>query len=311
MRVTANTFPDSLITQLDALATRQNRLQNQAATGQRIQLPEDDPSAMRRVLDLQTEGRALQQYRSNIATLQEQSNASFDIVKKLKQVSDRAGEIAVLADGTKSPLELKSYATEVAQLIQQAVQYTNARHRGDFIFSGTKSDTPPFKAVLDSAGQVSSVTYQGNLQLAQTEISQGVTVSAFAIGANTTGSGPQGLITDSRTGADFFKHLIDLQNHLQAGDTKSISAQDQAQLAKDENNFLFHVGTAGAVQRRLEDSASILQNRSQSIETLVSKETDADLAQTLVRLNETQNAYRAALQSGGTILHISLLDFLR
>ena len=53
MRVTANIFPDSLVNQLAKLTIRQNRLQNQVATGQRIELPEDDPSAMRRVLDLQ------------------------------------------------------------------------------------------------------------------------------------------------------------------------------------------------------------------------------------------------------------------
>ncbi|MBI3414284.1 MAG: hypothetical protein HY043_03015 [Verrucomicrobia bacterium] len=311
MRVTANTFPDSLVTQLNNLATQQNRLQNQAATGQRIQLPEDDPSAMRRVMDLQTESKALQQYRSNIATLQEQSNASFAVIKQLKQVSDRAGEIATLADGIKSPLELKTYATEISQLIQAAVQYANSQHHGDYMFAGTKSNTPPFAATMDSSGQITGVTYQGNDQLAHAEIAKGVTVAAFTVGANTTGSGPRGLISDSRTGADFFQHLIDLQKHLQAGDTKSISAQDQAQLAKDEDNFLYHVGETGATQSRLNDSATIHQNRGQSIETLVSKEVDADMAQTLVRLNESQTAYKAALQSGSTMLQISLLDFLR
>jgi hypothetical protein len=39
MRVTFNTFPNSLVTQLGDLASRQIRLQNQAATGQRIELP--------------------------------------------------------------------------------------------------------------------------------------------------------------------------------------------------------------------------------------------------------------------------------
>ena len=48
MRVTANTFPNSLLNQLSSLATRQNRLQNQAATGQRVQFPEDDPGIRRR-----------------------------------------------------------------------------------------------------------------------------------------------------------------------------------------------------------------------------------------------------------------------
>jgi len=37
---------------------------------------------------------------------------------------------------------------------------------------------------------------------------------------------------------------------------------------------------------------------------------DADLAQTLVRLNQTQTAYQAAMQSGAQLLQSSLLDYL-
>ena len=54
MRVTANTFPNALLNQLSSLSQRQNKLQNQAATGQIVSLPEDDPVAMRRILDMDT-----------------------------------------------------------------------------------------------------------------------------------------------------------------------------------------------------------------------------------------------------------------
>ncbi|HKX61206.1 MAG TPA: hypothetical protein VJS65_05170 [Verrucomicrobiae bacterium] len=54
MRVTANTFPNALLNQLSSLGQRQNKLQSQAATGQIVSLPEDDPVAMRRILDMDT-----------------------------------------------------------------------------------------------------------------------------------------------------------------------------------------------------------------------------------------------------------------
>ena len=59
MRVTANMFPDRLSGQLATISARQNRLQEQAATGQRITRPDDDPGAMRRVLDLPEIARRL------------------------------------------------------------------------------------------------------------------------------------------------------------------------------------------------------------------------------------------------------------
>jgi len=311
MRVTANTFPNSLVDQLNQLALRQNRLQNQATTGQRIQSPEDDPAAMRRVLDLQTESKSLDQYRNNMATLGDQANTSFVSIKALKRISDRASEITVLADGTKSPGDLKVYSAQITQLIQEAVQLTNSRYRGDYLFGGTKSDQPPFVSTMNASGQVTAVTYQGNSSVAESEIAPGVTLSAETPGANTSGSGPQGLITDSRTGADLFNHLISLQNNLRAGNTAAISTTDHPQLALDEENFIIHLSTNAAVQARLEASATVAKTRGDSLEAFVSKEADADLAQTLVRLNETQNAYKVALQSGGSILQLSLMDYLR
>jgi flagellar hook-associated protein 3 FlgL len=47
-----------------------------------------------------------------------------------------------------------------------------------------------------------------------------------------------------------------------------------------------------------------------SVNQLISQESDADLAQTLVELNQLQSAYSAAMQSAGRILKISLLDYI-
>ena len=311
MRVTANTFPDSLLTQLGSLSQRQNKLQNQAATGQLLQLPEDDPVAMRRVLDLQAEGKAIGQYQRNISRHQELANDSFSAMKGLKTISDRARELAIAADGLKSQDELNIYAKEVTELIKQAVQTVNARNRGDYIFAGTRSNQPPFVMATDANDTVTSVTYQGNGSLAESEITNGVTLSSLAIGENNSGAGPRGLITDNRVGADFFNHLISLQNNLLSGNVAAIETSARVNLQSDEDNFLFHLGTNGAIQARLGATSSNTTKRGDKVEALVSQEVDADIAQTIVRLTQTQTAYQAALQSAGRILSTSLLDYLR
>lgn len=304
-------FSESLVGQLARITTRQNRLQAQAATGQRISQPEDDPGAMRRVLDLQSEARSVEQHRKNLAVLKEQATVGYSAIAGLKRISDRAGEIAVLADGTKSPEDLRNYATEVTQLLQQAVQLANTKHRGNYVFAGTKNDLPAFTVATNGSGQVTAVTYQGNASVAETEVTPGMTMSAQVVGANTSGSGPRGLFADNAAGADFFNHLISLQNHLQAGDAGSVNGADLPALQRDEDNFLFHIAQNGAAQARLEATDSLAASRSVSVTSLISGEVDADLAQTLVRLSETQNAYQAALQTGGTIMNQSLLDYLR
>ncbi len=311
MRVTANTFPNSLLNQLGSLSQRQNKLQQQAATGQKVALPEDDPVAMRRVLDMQSENTSNAQYQRNIARHQEVASAGFGAIKSLKSISDRAREIAISADKLKSPAELKIYAKEVTELIKQAAQLGNTKNRGDYLFAGTLVDQPPFVVTTDADGVVTDVSYQGNTTVAESEIDSGITVSAQTPGENTTGSGPRGMFSDSRVGADFFGHLIDLQDHLLAGDAAAIDSTDRAALGRDEDNFLYHVGTNGAIQSRLDASKGLTTQRMDTLQQLVSKEVDADLTETIVHLTQTQTAYQAALQSAGRILGSSLLDYLR
>ena len=310
MRVTASTFSNTLVDQLNRLAVRQYGLQNQAATGQKVSLPEDNPSAIRRILDMQAEASTLAQYRSNIDRHQELANATYNTIKALKTLSDRAGEIATSVDDLKSRDELNVLATEINELVRQGVQLANSSNRGDYLFGGTRTDLAPFVIAEDASGLITGVTYQGNTTLAESEISENETFTAQTLGANTTGSGPRGLITDSRSGADFFNHLIALRDHLLSGDTDAI-ATDRVNLATDEDNFIIQMGTNGAIQARLETAKAVATSRSESVSNLISREVDADLAQTIVRLNETQTAHQAALQSGGTILNRSLLDFLR
>jgi len=159
--------------------------------------------------------------------------------------------------------------------------------------------------------QVTGVTYQGNTDVPELEIAQGTTLSVQVPGANTSGTGPQGLLADSRTGADVFAHLISLRQHLAAGDTTAIAATDRAALSKDEDNVLYHLANTGAVQARLETASTATSSRVTELRQSLSQETDADLATTMVQLTTTQTAYRAALQSGASLLNTSLMDYLR
>ena len=311
MRVTSNSFPSSLVNQLGQLSDLQNRLQTQISTGQRIQLPQDDPVATQQVLGIQTEVSTVAQQQSNIAHEQELASSTYNAINGLKTISDRANEIATLADGTKSPQDLATYASEVTELIKQGVEAANTQIGGSYLLAGTQNDQPPFSLTTDSNGLVTGVSYQGNTSLAENEVASGVTMSAQTLGANSTGNGPRGLVTDSRSGADLFNHLIALQNHLTSGDTSTIASQDRANLSKDEDNLLFHVSANSAVQARLEAASSSDSDRTTSLQQRLSSETSADMAQTIVRLNQTQNAYRAALASGSQILNLSLLDYLK
>ena len=312
MRIAGTSYTDSLVNQLNFLTSEQYRLQSQVSTGQRIQKPEDDPAGMAQALRLQADTSTLGQYAQNITTLQARANTVSDAMQQLKTISDRAGEIATMADGTATSTQLQAYAAEVNQMIQQAVQLGNRQDGNQYVFSGTKSDTRPFVATTDANGIVTGVSYQGNTSIAQAEISTGTTLGVDVPGANTSGSGPRGLLADSRYGADFFNHLIALQKDLASGNTTAIAKTDAPALSKDEDNLIYNITNNGLIQSRLDSAATMAGNLQSSVQQSFTKIAGVDVTKTITDLSQAQSTYQAALASSSVLLKLqqSVLQYL-
>ena len=298
MRIATNTISDNIVRQIQALGTQQAKLQNQVATGQRIFQPEDDPSAVGRVLNLETEQRQLAQYQNNATRALELSQASFSGLQAIKKVSDRATEIGTLGGGAISSDAAKAYASEVDQLIEQTVQLANTKLGNDYIYAGTKVDTAPFVATRNALGQITAVNYAGDAARAPIPLS-----ATSSVTPGTSGDTNLGL-------NDFLNHLVSLRDALTSNDTAAVSTA-QTGLISTEDQLVSSLAENGGVQTRIEASQSQQQDLATSLASLVSKETDADLPSTIVKLNQTQTAYQAALQSAASIMKISLLDYIR
>jgi flagellar hook-associated protein 3 FlgL len=310
MRVTSNNFSDNLVSNFHRLARRQLDLQNQIATGQRISAPSDDPIAAQQVLQLRDDSVANAQFQKNIGTHQEFATVTHGLMRNLQKVLDRAEEIAVSIDDIDSDEDLKTYAAEVNQLLEHALQIANAQHRGEFILGGTKSDSEPFTSARGVADQITSVTFVGNTNVAESEIAPGTAVASRVPGENRSGSGERGLFADSGAGADIFAHLISLRDQLASGDITNIAAT-RDQLLADEENVIFNMAKNGALQSRLETSLSSAKDESLALENEISSRADVDMAEAIVHLNQQQTNYQAALQSASSTMNLSLLSFLR
>jgi flagellar hook-associated protein 3 FlgL len=298
MRVTNNTLSDNIVRQIQQLGTQQAKLQTQVATGQRIFQPEDDPTAVGRVLGLETEQREIAQYLSNADRALEISQASFAGLQQVKKISDRASEIGTLGAGAISPDASRAYASELNQLIEQTLQFTNTKFRNDYIFAGTAVDAPPFVETRDGAGRITNVAYAGNAAQAAIQLSETASIAPGASSATNLGL------------RDFVNQLIALRDALEVSNTTGITTA-QTGLAAGEDLIVSSLAEHGGVQTRIEANRAQQQDRADNLEVLVSSETDADLPTTIVKLTQTQTAYQAALQSAANIMRLSLLDYIR
>ena len=309
MRVAQSSFPDELGRTVNELTVRQARLQTQASTGQRIRNAEDDPSAFLNVLQLQGDFQKLGQYSDNVSKLQTRSQAIYSATSQLKKMTDRASELATMANSIRTADDYAAYSSEVDQLLENSIALANSKLDSESLFGGTSGVDVAFEAVRDADGKITSVAYKGNSKVRQMDIASGVSFSIDVPGANESSSGPRGLLKDERAGIDVFGHLIALRDSLKKGDKTAIP-DISASLVKDESGYIESFAALGAAQARLEAVAKQNSSESISVNQLISQESDADLAQTLVELNQLQAAYSAALQSAGKILRISLLDYI-
>jgi flagellar hook-associated protein 3 FlgL len=297
MRITNNMVTSSMVSEMQQLETQQSTLQSEVASGLAVTQPSDNPQAFGQVIELQGQNAQLEQYGDNANQAMNVANASYSGLNSLQQLYDTASQQGTLGSSATNSTTQQGYATEVDQLIQQAVQVGNTQLDGSYIYAGTADSTPPFVTTENSQGQIASVQYVGNSDTTPIPISQNATVSAGTSGATNSGI------------ADFINNLVSLRDALQSGDAASINSANTA-LTPSEDVITTAVADNGAVQARIgsdqtEQQATAIQN-----ETMISDASSVNLPTTEVQLSQNQLAYQAALQSASSIMHLSILNYI-
>jgi len=137
-----------------------------------------------------------------------------------------------------------------------------------------------------------------SIQLADT-----VSISPF-----TTGAGNAKV-------AAFITNMIALRDGLNntANATDAGSAAittARAKLLVSEDDLIGIIADNSALQTRMESIRAQAEARFTNMQSLISKDADVDVSQTMVNLTRVRTAYQAALQSGAQVMKLSLLDYL-
>lgn len=157
---------NAMLDQQTALA----KTQQQVATGQRVLTPSDDPSAATRILELDRMIDTTQQYQRNSDFAETRLQLEESVLSGVGDVLQRVRELAVGAiNDTLTAADRQAIAVEVRTHLDGLVQLANSQDAtGEYLFSGNKTDTPPFTD--NGAGNFSYDGDQGvrNLQIGPT-----------------------------------------------------------------------------------------------------------------------------------------------
>jgi flagellar hook-associated protein 3 FlgL len=184
MRITPLTIIEQALANLDAQTNSLGQLQQEAATGNRLLQPSDDPVATVAVLAANAQSQSLDSYQANIQTAQTTLNASVTALQSASDIFTQAKQIASEgANSVNDPSSFEALAQQVDALIKRLVGVANSQNNGTYLFGGTASGKTPFSvATADSQGRPLSVIYQGSTQRASAPISQQQTVDTLYSG---------------------------------------------------------------------------------------------------------------------------------
>ena len=157
-------------------------LQEQAATGSRINRTSDDPSTAYRVLGLNSQQRSLAGYMDNIS--QAVSTLEISLATVEEMVSAFAGakvQLTQIASGIYGPDGRAKIAERINNTLEQMVSLANTQHLNEYLFGGVHTGSSPYAATRTN-GDITGVTYQGSFENRRIAVSAGVQSSAFYIG---------------------------------------------------------------------------------------------------------------------------------
>lgn len=287
MRISTRMFQDdalrSLRGNLDTLA----RLQNEAATGRRVNTVSDDPAAATKIMQLAGEIRDFTQFKSNGTDASTRLNTEDAVLTSARGLLDQASSLAVSVAGM-DPADPERQAAigTIAQLRQQLVSYANTRIGGEYIFGGTYTAAPPFQA---------DGTYLGDDTARQVEIDRGVFIPANHSGNELFVNAMQG--------------LNDLQAQLQSGSQAAIQTS-VTNLESAESGMTLAQSEDGSRLQQVSSTSDDLAKRLASLSDQQDGLLNVDPTEASLKLVAAQSALERAYAAIGKVLSTNLLDYL-
>lgn len=304
MRITNNMLSSKTLENLNGAMERLSKLQAQITSGHIITTPSDDPVGAAAAIEFKTTIGQLEQYARNLDSASSWLDASDSAMASVSNVLHRARELAIQgANDSTSNVDKAAIANEVSQLIDQAVSVGNSTYAGQYVFSGSNVNTPPFALV---GNPPTSYTYSGDAKeirrLFNNQSGQAdPTGLPPCIVVNTPGDATFGPILTS---------LIALRNALTGGSSSAVGATVTG-LDQALDSVISARAQAGARMNRIADEKIRLDSLKTNVTGLLSQVQDVDMTEAITRFAQQQNVYQTALAAGAKVMQPSLLDYLK
>src|SRR5208283_2795 len=141
------------------------------SSGQKLNSLSDNPAAAATLVNLKMESSSDTQYLQNISSMTGSLNVADSTLSSVVEALTSAQTLGVEGgSGTVNAQNQQAIAMQVQGIQQQIMGLANTSYNGQYLFSGTKTTTPPY---VEDSTAASGVTYNGNENSNSVEISEG------------------------------------------------------------------------------------------------------------------------------------------
>ena len=168
-------------------------VQNQMASGQRVNNPSDDPLATNEGMRLDTMISKVQQFNRNIITGQSFLGLSDGVINNMNKLLTSAKSLTIGSSSESTTHEMRqANAVEIQSALNEIVSLANAEEAGRYLFGGTQTQDEPYQIIGSRY-----VYYKGNEEDINIQVD-----SATYMPINTTGESVFGSMTSTLSSKD-------------------------------------------------------------------------------------------------------------
>ncbi len=159
------------------------RLQEQAASGNRVNRASDDPGDAFRIQTLATQKKEYATFVENLHTVGYNFNyASTNLQTISGNLAEAMAMLTQAASATYSVDNRKAAGNALDEMLKSMITNANANSMGRYVFGGSRSNAAPYEAVYDDNGKLVEVNYAGSAERMMVPVAPGVESPGTLVG---------------------------------------------------------------------------------------------------------------------------------
>ncbi len=318
MKATIGMTYRMLYSELNTISNRMFDLQQQAATGKKMNAPSDDPAAIKPLLNYRVESKTTERYLTHMGFAQDKMDIQDSSLDRMENLLVQAKETGIQSlNGAVNEEDRKVLADEIGLIFDVLLDAGNTKANGEYTFAGYQDETLPFTENTDydpdnydlKDASTWPVSYQGDANRKTVEVAPGQRLETGLTGCELLLGDADNNQEQDAAGTNIYAVIKNLEHAIRTGDQGGM--QEGLQDLEDGANQIRRLrGRMGNNAAQIERASEHLNAAALEIKETISTYEDADVMKVYTDLMQHQTTLQAALNVTSKVSQLTILDYM-